>query len=100
MKHYLVTSKKKKKFIVESDYSIIAGFVKKNQDAKFRTIDYTGKTKILNRKKFLKEFIDATNDQINFFALCEILIPQYTNYITFISFMGFLKEYNQFKKDI
>lgn len=99
MNHYLVTSKKKKKFIVETDYSIIAEFVKKNQDAKFRTIDYTGKTKILNRKKFLKEFIDATNDQINFFALCEILLPIYENHVTFISFMGYLKEYRQFRKD-
>ena len=96
---YIVTSKKKKKVIAESNYEVIADFVKKNQDAKFHTLDYTGKTKIKSRKKFLKEFIDATGDAITFFALCEILLPIYNNHVGFISFMGYLKEYRQFRKD-
>lgn len=97
---YIVTSKKKKKVIAESDYLKIAEFIKKNQDARIRTLDYTAKPRIMNRQKFLRLFLEATGNQIEFFALTEILVPSYTNFVNFISFMGLLKEYNQFRKTI
>lgn len=97
---YVITSKKKKKFITSKNYLEIAEFIKVNQDAKIWTLDYTAKIRILSKRKFLKDFLDATKDNLEFFALCEIMLPIYNNYITFISFMGLLKEFNQFKKDI
>lgn len=97
---YVITSKKKKRVIATKDYNEIAEFIRVNQDARIRTLDYTGKTKIMHRKVFLKKFLDATKKQKEFFELTEILLPINTNNIAFISLMGLLKEFNQFKNNI
>lgn len=100
MNLYIVTSKASKKIIASKSYTEIAEFIKNNQDAKIRTIDYTGNTKILNKKVFLTRFLKATQDKINFFALTEIMIPQYNNYRYFIDLIGLLDEYKTYKNNL
>lgn len=97
----IVTSKSKKKVIATADYKEISDFVIQNQDAKFRTVDYTGKTKILSRQSFLARYLkNNSKEKETFFALVEILIPYYHNLRYFLSQHDLKEEYDKFKKTI
>lgn len=97
---YIVTSEKKKKVIASKSYTEIADFIKTNQDARVRTIDWTSKTKILHKKVFLTNFLKATENKEEFFALTEIMIPLYKNYRYFLAISGLLEEYKEYKANL
>lgn len=97
---YIVTSQASKKVIASKSYIEISEFIKGNQDARIRTIDYTGKTKILNKKAFLNRYLKATGNKPTFFALTEIMIPKYTNYAYYLNNLDLMKEYNEYKKNM
>lgn len=100
MTHYVVTSQKSKKILTSKSYTEIAEFIKQNQDARIRTIDYTGKTKILNKKVFLQRYLQFTKDKITFFALTEIMIPLAKNYLYFIAILGLADDFKDYKKNM
>ncbi len=94
---YLITSKKNMELLISENYEKCFGFIVKNNDAKIRVIDYRAKPRILNRRIFLKNYLENTDDLNKFFALAEIMIAGRTNLVDFFSEMGKSHQWNAYK---
>ena len=100
MEIVVTTSKANEAVITSNNYYEIADFIKKNRDARFRTLDHTGYTKILNRKIFLNNLKKQTEDLPLYFTLTEILIKDISNRRDYLIDVGLREEYKKYKETI
>lgn len=97
---FIVTSKQNKRVLATQSHEDIFEFVKKNQDAKFRTIDYTAKTKIVSKQDYLKKYYKSQKNQGKLFVMIQILIKQDTAKSALVSEMKLNTEYKEFKANM
>lgn len=95
--YYLLTSKKKKKVLVTRNYEECFEFMAKAPDTRIRTIDYTGKPRILNRIAFFKSFIRNTEDIHSLFILIEAMVTGENNKNDLILALKLRQEHNTWK---
>ena len=95
---YIITSQKKQTISCTTDFNVAYDFITKNIDARVRTIDFNAKPKIMNKSTFLIEFYKATNDNVKFFRLAEVMVTGQNNFNDLITLLGLKKEYQLFKK--
>ena len=77
--YYLLTSKRKKRVLVTKNYEECFDFIAKAPDVRIRTIDHTGKSRILNRTVFFKNFLRNTEDIDRLFILIEAMVTGENN---------------------
>jgi len=99
MIHLIITSKKNERVCFATNYGEAFDFIVKNHDAKVRTIDYTAKTKVYEKRKFLTEFYKSTNDKTKFFQLAELWIKGTTNLNEYLILMGVREDYKTYKQN-
>lgn len=97
---YIITSNQNKGVLATKNYSDIFEFVIKNQDAKIRTVDFTGKSKIMSKQLFLKNYYNSEKNQGKLFVLIQIMINSETAISTLISEMKLNTEYKEFKANL
>lgn len=97
--HLIITSKKNKRVAFATNYSEAFAFIVKNHDAKIRTIDYTAKTKVYEKRKFLTEFYKSVDDKAKFFQLAELWIKGTTNLNEYLILMGVREDYKTYKQN-
>jgi len=96
--YYLLTSKKKKRVLVTKNYEECFEFIAKAPDTRIRTIDYTGKSRILNRTVFFKNFIRNTEDIDKLFILIEAMVTGENNKNDLVLALKLRTEHNTWKE--
>lgn len=97
--YYIITSETNKKVFCSDNFYKIADFIKKNQDARVRTVGYTGNPKIMSKELFLIKFIAFSDNKKEFFILASIMINTRSSLSAFMSQRNLLEEFNAFKKE-
>ena len=92
-KYYILTDKVTKKIIVSTNLNDMYQFVLKNKNTRIRTIDYTAKAKILNRKDFLMLY---KQNKVRFFVLAEVLIKRKDDIRKFFKQINTLDQYDYY----
>lgn len=96
----LLTSKANRSVYSTEHIGATYDWIIKNQDARIREVDYTGKPKIINKHIFLTRFLKFTKDKNKFFALARFMITERSNFVAFLSSIEMLEEWNEFKNEI
>lgn len=96
----VVTSKANQKLLVSSNYYEIGEFCEKNRDAKFRTLDWTAKLKILNKREFLTNLLNTTKDLTLFFKTAQLIIMRYNNLYDYMVSIGKKDEFLKYKNSL
>ena len=96
--YYILTSKKKENILVTKDYNECFDFIVKNKDTKIRTINHNAKPRILDKRIFLKNYYENTQNKNQFFELTEVLIPYVNNMYDLLNLLGLKAYYKQYKK--
>ena len=96
--YYILTSKKKNKILATKDYTECFDFITKNFDAKIKAMDISAKPIRIDKRTFLKSYLQNTQDQNKFFLLSEILISGNNNLFAFLNQMKLMGKYRTFKK--
>ena len=77
-------------------------FILKNKDSKVKKMDLTGKAKIMDKRKFIIEFYDASKkqweDKQKVFRMTDILIKRYSNKNHFLNILGLKKDYTEYNE--
>lgn len=97
--YYILTSRWRKRILITKNYNECFDFIMKNSTTRIRTIDYTGKPKILSRVAFFREFFKNTNDLSQLFLLMEKMIVRNSNRYDTIYLMDLAKEYQIYKSE-
>lgn len=97
--YYLLTSKRKKRVLVTKNYEECFEFIAKAPDTRIRTIDYTGKSRILNRTVFFKHFLRNTEDIDRLFILIEAMVTGENNKNDLVLALKLRPEYNIWKAE-
>lgn len=97
--YYIATSEGNRTVFSSDNYHKIADFIKENQDARFRTVNYTGKPKILPKTSFLVRFLTATKDKHTFFRLARVMITDASNLASFLCLHDLNEEYKEFRRE-
>lgn len=97
---YVLTSKQNRGVLATKNYQSMFEFIKKNQDTKIRTIDFTGKSKIMSKQLFLKNYYGSEKNKGKLFVLIQIMISSETAISTLISEMKLNTEYKEFKANL
>lgn len=98
--YHAFTSKANKTILVTKSHDEAFNFIIKNKDAKVRTLDYTGKSKVIDKRIYLKTFYKETKKIKEFFQLVESMIVGKTNQYDLINFLDLLEEYKIYKENI
>lgn len=97
-KYYILTSKKKEKILVTKNYDECFDFIVKKKDTKIRTIDHNAKPRILDKRSFLKNYYENTQNKYKFFELTEVLVPYVNNMYDLLNLLGLKDDYKKYKK--
>ncbi|QQV91448.1 hypothetical protein M1M25_gp018 [Tenacibaculum phage Gundel_1] len=97
--YYIITSEANRTVFCSDNFSKIEAFIKENQDARVRTVNYTGKPKIMSKELFLIKFLAFTQNKEKFFMLTRIMIEARTKFAAFMSMNQLLEEWKEFKRE-
>lgn len=107
--YFLLTSKKNKTLLPTKSFNEAYDFIVENQDAKVRTLNYTAKAKIIDRRIFLTRFYkslrssDETENRIHkerLFQLTEIMVKGKTNFYDFMNLLELTEDYRVYRRDL
>ena len=108
MIYYVLTSKRYKRILITKSFEEAYEFITKNyRDVKIRKMNWEAKPKIVDRRKFLREFFNATQgtdqDQATknkhrMFQMAELIIKGKTNFYDFLHLMDMKVEYRKYKE--
>lgn len=97
-KYYILTSQKNGRILATENYNECFDFIVKNKDTQIRTIDYTAKPRILNKRVFLKNFYENTQNKNKFFELLEVMIAYPNNRYDLLNLLDLKDDYKAYKK--
>ena len=96
--YYIITSTKKKKVLATINLYECFEFIKVNKDAKVRTMNHTAKPRLIDKRLFIKRFLDHTGNENRTFVLVDLMIKGVNNQNAFLIQNDLKEKYDQFKK--
>lgn len=98
--YHIFTSKKNKTILATKSHNEAYDFIIKNKDTKVRTLDHNGKTKVIDKRMYLKTYYEETRKYKEFFQLLDFMIVGNTNKYDLINTLDLLEEYRIYKENI
>ena len=94
---YVLTSKKRKKLLATQSLKACFVFIKKHSDTRVRFMYNDAKTSLVDKRVFIKHYLENTKELSSTFTLCEIMIKGTNNLRDFLRDIGKLEEYETHK---
>ena len=95
--YYIITDKSTERMVITKSYTKIFSFITENIKSKVRTIDINVKPLTIDRRVFLKDFLEKTKDNNRFFELTKIMIKQDNNLKIFLRSIDMLRKYEYYE---
>ena len=96
--YIVLTAERKKRILATKSYEEAYEFITKNTDAKTRMLDVSGKTKIIDKREFMRKFYKNTDDKNKLFDLTDLMVKGNDNIRAFLKPLGLYEDYKLYKK--
>ena len=100
--YYVITSVRWKRVIASRSFDELYAFIMKNKDSKIRTLDWSGKTRVIDRRRFMINLYKSSKklheDKIKIFHIAERLIKGNQNLRDFLHLLDLREEFDKYKE--